>query len=542
MTVMQPQPPGVTPITPTAHLRRREREFGTEMGRRKVKPVRFVLIGVLMLAPTALLLFNMALARVLDVGLALACFAIVAVIAGLVLRMLFHDSRALVQQLDRMAIEQTVISPPFLNSATAYTLLGAMNRAHQAWIERLEETELRVSAGESVVEALHDPLILLDSGRRVLRANQAARGLFGERMLDRDLAVTLRNPVALEAVDAVLTGAASRTVEFMLPVPVERALEARVKPFNRPVPSVNGVETIERGVLLTLHDVTLLKRSEQMRADFVANASHELRTPLSTLVGFIETIRGPARDDDEARDRFLAIMHDQAGRMTRLVSDLLSLSRIEMDEHTPPTTQADVAELVRRVAAALELKAAGRRMRIRIEGEGELPPVLGDEDQLAQVFQNLIDNALKYGREQTDVTVRLAVHEPGPVAIPVSGTPAPGLAMAALPVLPGRRRPVRSVTIAITDRGEGIPRTHLPRLTERFYRVDPARSRAMGGTGLGLAIVKHIVNRHRGRLTIDSEVGKGSTFTVFLPSAPDRQTSAEGGNPVAAAPQQVASG
>jgi two-component system, OmpR family, phosphate regulon sensor histidine kinase PhoR len=512
------------------------------MGRRKVKPVRFVLIGVLMLAPTALLLFNMALARVLDVGLALACFAIVAVIAGLVLRMLFHDSRALVQQLDRMAIEQTVISPPFLNSATAYTLLGAMNRAHQAWIERLEETELRVSAGESVVEALHDPLILLDSGRRVLRANQAARGLFGERMLDRDLAVTLRNPVALEAVDAVLTGAASRTVEFMLPVPVERALEARVKPFNRPVPSVNGVETIERGVLLTLHDVTLLKRSEQMRADFVANASHELRTPLSTLVGFIETIRGPARDDDEARDRFLAIMHDQAGRMTRLVSDLLSLSRIEMDEHTPPTTQADVAELVRRVAAALELKAAGRRMRIRIEGEGELPPVLGDEDQLAQVFQNLIDNALKYGREQTDVTVRLAVHEPGPVAIPVSGTPAPGLAMAALPVLPGRRRPVRSVTIAVTDRGEGIPRTHLPRLTERFYRVDPARSRAMGGTGLGLAIVKHIVNRHRGRLTIDSEVGKGSTFTVFLPSAPDRQTSAGGGNPVAAVPQQVASG
>jgi two-component system phosphate regulon sensor histidine kinase PhoR len=251
----------------------------------------------------------------------------------------------------------------------------------------------------------------------------------------------------------------------------------------------------EKRVLMTMHDITAIKRSEQMRADFVANASHELRTPLSALTGFIETLRGPAREDGEARERFLAIMQEQAARMARLIADLLSLSRIELDEHTAPKGSADVGRVLGGVVRTLEMKAAGRGMRILVEMEGDLPPVDGDADQLAQVFQNLIDNAINYARPDSEVRVSAGVRE----------KPA------------GMRG--RAVAVTVADRGEGIARAHLPRLTERFYRVDPARSRAIGGTGLGLAIVKHIVNRHRGRLVIESEVGTGSRFTVLLPAS-----------------------
>jgi two-component system phosphate regulon sensor histidine kinase PhoR len=261
-------------------------------------------------------------------------------------------------------------------------------------------------------------------------------------------------------------------------------------------------------VLLSLHDITTIKRSEQQRADFVANASHELRTPLASLTGFIETLRGPARDDVPARERFLGIMHDQASRMARLVDDLLSLSRIELDEHTPPSQRVDMVRCVRAVIAALELKAAARRVRLRLVAAEAVPTVAGDGDQLTQVMQNLISNAVKYTREQTEITITLESVE------------APAAGAALVPAAAGRRPPRPMVAITVADQGEGIERIHLPRLTERFYRVDPARSRALGGTGLGLAIVKHIINRHRGRLTIDSEPGRGSTFTVTLPVAP----------------------
>jgi two-component system phosphate regulon sensor histidine kinase PhoR len=247
-----------------------------------------------------------------------------------------------------------------------------------------------------------------------------------------------------------------------------------------------------------LHDVTAARRSDRMRADFVANASHELRTPLASLLGFVETLRGPARDDAEARERFLGIMHEQATRMARLIDDLLSLSRIEMNEHVPPTGRVDIAEALRRVAETLQQKAAARGMRIELDAPEDLPPVVGDADELAQLFQNLVDNAVKYGRPETKVRVAARRSERS-----LPGAPA-------------------SIEVGVADEGEGIAREHLPRLTERFYRVDTARSRAAGGTGLGLAIVKHIVGRHRGALEIESERGRGSTFTVRLPAAASR--------------------
>ncbi|MEI8393914.1 MAG: ATP-binding protein [Rhodospirillaceae bacterium] len=383
--------------------------------------------------------------------------------------------------------EWVEIIAALLPSVGAFRLITLYRRELDTLTESLQRkadkryTDLatRLQTGEVMLEALHDPLIAISGARRVRYANQAARTLFGEQMADADLSHGLRHPEIVGAVDAVLAGGASRAVEFTLPGTVECVYHARIKPFRRPGDSE---------ALILLHDITKMKRSEQQRADFVANASHELRTPLASLTGFIETLRGAARDDADARERFLGIMHEQAGRMGRLVDDLLSLSRIELDEHIRPGDSVDVLRCVGAAMAAFELKAAARRVRLRISAADGLQPVPGDSDQLTQVMYNLISNAVKYTREQTEVTITISTTS-------------------------------RMVMIAVADRGEGISRTHLPRLTERFYRVDPARSRALGGTGLGLAIVKHILNRHRGRLIIESEPGQGATFTVQLPIA-----------------------
>ncbi len=395
---------------------------------------------------------------------------------------------------------------PELGPAAAAALRG--------WSERRRILEASAEANERILASLPDPLILLGDDRRIRRANPAAEALLGGSLAGRDLTAVLRNPELIEAVDATLAGGPGRVVEFALPVPVERSLSARVQ--RLPDRAAEGI-----AALLTLHDLTTIKRADQMRADFVANVSHELRTPLSTLIGFIETLGGPARDDPEAQIRFLAIMHEQAQRMARLVADLLSLSGIELNEHSAPTGAVDLARTLRSVIDTLQFKAAEKGMTIapgrdlpgsapgggrRSIDPAAAPPVTGDADEIAQVFQNLIDNSIKYGRPGS--IIRIALWRTGP------GTGGDGAAPPA-----AMRRGQAAVAIAVSDESEGIAREHLPRLTERFYRVDTARSRDLGGTGLGLAIVKHIVNRHRGALEIDSEPGIGSTFTVHLPVA-----------------------
>ncbi|HYZ40198.1 MAG TPA: ATP-binding protein [Stellaceae bacterium] len=376
---------------------------------------------------------------------------------------------------------------------TARELWFAIERLTRVWRERLGTTEERLAAAEAVMAAVPNPLILLDERRRIVRANAQAAEFVGGSSEARDLAAALRNPNVLGAADAVLRGEPARVVDFTVTVPIERHLRARFARLTSP--ALDGAVAI-----LTLHDITELKRAEQMRADFIANASHELRTPLSTLAGFIETLRGPAREDPDARDRFLAIMQQQSSRMARLVEDLLSLSRIELNEHVMPTGRVRLAPLLHQITEALELRAGERDMRIRVEAPAGLPEVLGDRDELAQVFQNLVDNAIKYGRSGSEITVSAE--------------------MVSRPRHAGDSGIGGFVSIAVRDYGEGITREHLPRLTERFYRVDTARSREMGGTGLGLAIVKHILNHHRGSLEIESTPGVGSVFTVLLRACP----------------------
>ena len=466
----------------------------THLGSRR-EPVsnrRNLYIAALLWAPTAIALALLVAFDRLGAGAAfIAGLGVLAAVAVMV-RPGLAAVAALRGHLGALARGGNTSPPKLRYPAEARALLIGISRLHRAWAASRERFESERAADASILENLPDPVITLDAARRVTGANHAARALLGAGATGRDLAVTLRNPAVLEAAELVLAGGAARSVEFVLPVPVERIFDARIEPTA----DDGGGDGDSRAVVV-LHDLTAFKRVEQMRADFVANASHELRTPLSTLSGFIETLRGPGRDDEEARDRFLAMMQNQAARMSRLVDDLLALSRIELNEHTPPSDKVDLLPLLRDLAGTYELKATAKGMTIEIAATGATA-VAGDRDELLQLFQNLVDNAVKYGGENSAVTVSI-----GP-------TKSPPAAIAA-------RDGGETLTVAITDGGEGIDEDHLPRLTERFYRVDTARSRELGGTGLGLAIVKHIVSRHRGALTIASDIGRGSTFTVYLP-------------------------
>jgi two-component system phosphate regulon sensor histidine kinase PhoR len=429
---------------------------------------------------------------------ALVCGAAILVLTAIVIGRFVLAAAAVRDAVDEIAAGEAMERAPRRLLASGPSRIAdqvrlTILRLARSWRGQVENAQARLAAADAIIAAVPDPLILLDERRRIVRANAAAGEFVGALLPLRDLAAALRNPAVLAAADAVLRGEAARVVEFTLTVPVERQLRARFAGIARASPE--GAVAV-----LTLHDITELKRAEQMRADFIANASHELRTPLATLSGFIETLRGPARDDPEAGERFLAIMSGQAARMTRLVEDLLSLSRIELNEHVPPQGRVALAPVLDHLAQALELRAAERGMRIRLHLPFDLPEVQGDRDELTQLFQNLLDNAIKYGRAGSEIAVD---------ALTLMRPPANG------------GRPASAVVaVAVRDRGEGIAREHVPRLTERFYRVDTARSREMGGTGLGLAIVKHIVNRHRGLLEIDSTPGEGSVFTVLLRPAP----------------------
>lgn len=389
---------------------------------------------------------------------------------------------------------------------------GLFTRALASAVERLvrdraqgrARLEGERAALERALDALPEPLLVLSGERKIVRANRAANELLGGDGVGRDIAAALRDPALIAALEEAIGGGGSRDIEFTLQAPVERIFAARIARLPEPGAgdaSADDASADDAGVLLALVDLTSVRRTERMRADFVANASHEMRTPLTTFVGFIETIQGSARDDAAARARFLAIMEQHAKRMTRLVDDLLSLSRIEMNEHTAPTAEVRLPALLAHVRNTLAWQAERRGVSIAVEAEEGLPPVVGDGDELTQVFLNLVDNAIKYGDADGAVVLRARRLAQAPDA---AGWRAAGNG---------------AVAVSVEDHGAGIPRAHLPRLTERFYRVDKARSRELGGTGLGLAIVKHIVNRHRGALAIDSVPGAGTTVTVCLPPA-----------------------
>jgi two-component system, OmpR family, phosphate regulon sensor histidine kinase PhoR len=402
----------------------------------------------LVIAAAAVVFAGLALAGTLPVAYAVAGFAVVSAAAALALRSGGEEDR---------------LARPIAIAAPGDELLRA------------------------VVAGLPDPVVALDRDGRVVALNERARAIAPALRLGEPVSFALRMPELIEAISRATTLGEEQRVAYFERVPIDRWFETIVMPVKRE-PGASRPDL----VLMTFHDLTPLRRVEEMRADFVANASHELRTPLAALLGFIETLQGSARDDGKARARFLAIMQEQARRMARLIDDLLSLSRIELNAHRRPDTSVDLVPIVRQVADGLETLARDRGVAVNIEAANALT-VLGDHDELVRIFENLVENALKYGAAGKRVDIRL---RPGATA---DGQP--------------------EAQVSVRDYGPGIAPEHMPRLTERFYRVDVAESRAQGGTGLGLALVKHILNRHRGRLTIESAPGAGATFTIHLPTA-----------------------
>ncbi len=343
-------------------------------------------------------------------------------------------------------------------------------------------------AVRAVVAGLPDPVVVLDRAGRVLHFNAAAAELAPALRIGEPAQSALRAPEVIATLRKALASNKPQRVDYVHHAPIDRWLELIVTP----VPLPANVSMLEAAMLMIFHDQTPLRRVEELRADFVANASHELRTPLAALSGFIDTLQGPARDDANARERFLAIMRAQATRMARLIDDLLSLSRIELSAHVRPETPIDLLPILRQVVDGLESLAHERGVAINVD----VPPtplvVPGDRDELLRLFENLIENGLKYGASGGKVDVAMST------ATAPDGSP--------------------EVRVKVRDYGPGIAPEHVPRLTERFYRVDVGDSRAQGGTGLGLSLVKHILNRHRGRLLIESTPGKGATFTAVFPA------------------------
>jgi two-component system, OmpR family, phosphate regulon sensor histidine kinase PhoR len=340
---------------------------------------------------------------------------------------------------------------------------------------------------EQLIGGMPAAAIVLDREGRVIAFNQAATTIAPALSRGELALIALRMPELVDAVRRAAKRRERQRVEFFERVPLDRWLEA----FVTPVRVASGGEGAVDLLLMTFNDLTPLRRVEQMRADFIANASHELRTPLAALLGFIETLQGTAKDDASARSKFLGIMQAQATRMARLIDDLLSLSRIELNAHLQPNTPVDLAPMVRQVVDGLQTLARDRDVEINVAVPTDELTVLGDRDELIRALENLVENALKYGAggKRVDVTASRGQTRAGS----------------------------SEARIAVRDYGPGIPSEHLPRLTERFYRVDVADSRSQGGTGLGLALVKHVLNRHTGRLTIESTLGEGATFTMHLP-------------------------
>ncbi len=342
----------------------------------------------------------------------------------------------------------------------------------------------------TLLEAIPLPSVLIGRGERMLGANEQALGLLGRQIVGRHFITALRQPSVLDAIEATLRDGTRRSARYL------GADGAQDTSFVVTVSRVDSA--LGAGALVCFEDVTHLEQAGQMRRDFVANVSHELRTPLTALMGFIETLQGPARGDPKATERFLTVMQSEAQRMERLVRDLLSLSRVEAEERVRPTDRVDLGQALASVLHSLRPVADAAGVTLALDRPDAPVCVPGDRDQLAQVATNLIENAIKYGGPGKTVHVGLSTTDHatdlrGPAAI-----------------------------LSVRDEGPGIDAAHVPRLTERFYRVDTHRSREMGGTGLGLAIVKHIVNRHRGRLRIESQPGQGSEFRVILPT--DRAT------------------
>ena len=424
-------------------------------------------------------------------------YALVATIllAMLVVIPALNNISMLAEYVDNLAQDKRVRAPDLRFLKNISSLAKSLSSLQKSWDKQKQEMETVITEREILVDTLPDILLMTNNEKTIVRTNRAARTIFGQNLSGKHIKEVLPNEKLMETIEAVNEDYHGREQEFALEGEIGRDFVATVERF--PIPSEGGIS-----IIVALNDITEQKRVQRMRADFVANASHEIRTPLASIIGFIETLRGPAKDDAVAREEFLKVMADQAHRMSQLIADLLSLSKTEMNAHDVPKGRVDLLRLLKTEREQLEWSAEQRSVNIKLRLNDGLPHAMGEEDDLGQVVRNLLGNSIKYTLRGTEVTITAKITSDFPKDILPRGLS-------------------RAICISFQDQGEGIPKEHIPRLTERFYRVDSARTRKVGGTGLGLAIVKHVLNRHFGAMTIDSTVGKGSNFQVFLPMYED---------------------
>ncbi len=422
-----------------------------------------------------------------------AVYGVVAVLVSTAffLRPYLKDVAALTRYVNAISMDMKIDPPTISLLGTIGELSQAVGRLHRSWGLKKQQMEAAIAEREILVDTIPDILLMTNEEERIVQSNGAARHAFGQKLAGKALAELIPSPELQKTMQEVLVSFKGQAIEFGFEHRDQMTyFRARIDRF--PIHSPGGI-----ALIITLHDITELKNMEQMRADFVANASHEIRTPLASLIGFIETLQGPAKDDAEAREQFLKIMSEQAARMSQLVNDLLSLSKLEMSADIMPNHAVDVAHLIKKVAGNAVWMMRGKQIQIVLEVPENLPLIRGDQNEVYQVIENLVGNAIKYGRDDGTVTISAwLTHKP--------------------PNDNHFYNVRHAVAISVKDQGEGIPKAHLSRLTERFYRVSGTNQKKVSGTGLGLAIVKHILNRHRAAMQIESTIGVGSTFTVFF--------------------------
>ncbi len=400
---------------------------------------------------------------------------------------------ALTDYVKRLARDEKAEAPDltFLNNVEELT--EAVQVLHISWEQRRRQLEATIAESRILIDSLPDIIIMLNASGKVIRTNKTAKLLFGGTRYHDMLTSIVASPQIVEALQHVEATGSGETVLYSLETPIARHFMVRIERF--PPLSPGDIHAI-----IVMHDITTLKHTEQVLSDFVANASHEIRTPLTSIAGMIETLQESAKDDPKAREEFLSVMEQQARRMTRLVNGLLSLSQIEKNIHTPPRDHVHIARVIDQVMEQQEEYAQDKKITLHQDVTSSLPVIIGDQDEISFMIENIVNNAIKYSPEKTEIRVK-----------------AVETANRFKERAPGLQDVEQLVMISIKDQGIGIKKEHIPRLTERFFRVDSSRSRAVQGTGLGLAIVKHVLERHGGILDIKSTPDEGSTFTLYLP-------------------------
>lgn len=444
--------------------------------------------------PTAMVFIVLAAFRLVDPMLAVISLAAVVMFNIILLFPLTFELQQIKRYITSMAKGENFDEAKMvLSEEDAKEIVEAVNAMHRFWAQKTDMLEAQTISDTAVLDSLPDPIMVIDRSGNILGANLSARTSFGKNITNKNIDKLFNSNNFINSVSKVLNKESkSENLIFYTGQAESQKLYAHIKQL----PWLSKGKAV---AVISIYDMTKSMKIEKMQSDFVANASHELRTPLSIISGFIETLQTSAKDDAAARDNFLKIMAEQAEYMSSLIENLLSLSRIELNQDQHPEEKVEVLDIVEEVAQALSIKAEPREMKIRLFNDENLPPVIGDRAQIKQVVQNLADNAVKYGLSGTDITIRVKNAE----SIPASKSfkTAEGAAVA----------------ISVNNKGPKIEPEKLARLTERFYRCQEHKDLNIKGTGLGLAIAKHIILRHRGNLTVNSNGYNGTTFTIYLP-------------------------